>query len=221
MPLTIHHLHVSTSERIIWLCEELGIPYSLKTYTRTPLLAPPELKSLHPQGSAPTIQDGPITLAETGACVEYIARKHGDGRLLLDPSHAAYADYLYWFHWANGTFMPNIGRIMMAKMADLDPEGQVVKYNQDRLEKSLAMLDARVKENAWLAGEEFTAADVMMGFPLTTARYFAKFSLEKYPNIVDYLGRIGERSAYKRAMEKGDPGMELALGVEAPSKSFV
>ncbi|KAL5340261.1 glutathione S-transferase [Aspergillus crustosus] len=221
MPLTIHHLHVSSSERVVWLCEELSIPYSLKTYTRSPLLAPAELKSLHPQGSAPTIQDGDLILAETGACIEYIARKHGGGRLLLDISHPNYADFLYWFHWANGTFMPNVGRIMMVKMAGLDSGNKLVGSNWERLEKSLGMLDERVKGNTWLAGEEFTAADVMMGFPLTTARYFAPYGLDKFPNVVRYLERVGGREAYQRAMAKCDPQMELVLGVEPPSKSFV
>lgn len=221
MTLTIHHLHASTSERVLWLCEELGVPYELKTYDRQPLLAPPELKALHPQGSAPTIQDGNVTLAETGACIEYIAHKHGNGRLFLPPSHPNYADFLYWFHWSNGTLMGNIGRIMMAKFAGLEPDNKMVGYSKDRLGKSLKILDDRVKESKWLAGEEFTAADVMIVFPITTGRYFAQFSLKEYPNLVAYLGRVSERAAYRKAMEKGDPGMELALGVESPEKPIV
>ncbi|KAL4783858.1 glutathione S-transferase [Aspergillus varians] len=225
MPLTIHHLHVSTSERVLWLCEELNIPYELKTYNRTPLLAPPELKALHPQGSAPVIQDGnkinAVTLAETGACIEYIAHKHGNGRLFLPPSHPHYADFLYWFHYANGTLMPNIGRLMMGKLAGLGPDNKMVGYSRERLGKTLKMLDDRVKDNTWFAGEEFTAADVMMVFPLTTGRYFAQFSLAEYPSLVAYLGRVGERDAYRRAMEKGDPGLELVLGVESPEKTVV
>lgn len=94
--LTVHHLQISQSERIVWLCEELEIPYTLKLYQRAPFLAPPELKALHPMGAAPVITDGPITLAESPACVEYIIQKHGSGRLMLPPSHPDYADYLYW-----------------------------------------------------------------------------------------------------------------------------
>ncbi|KAL3455714.1 glutathione S-transferase [Aspergillus heterothallicus] len=220
MPLTIHHLGVSTSERILWLCEELSIPYNLKTYKRAPLLAPRDLKSLHPSGTAPVIQDGAVTLAETGACIEYIAHKHGGGRLFLPPSHANYADFLYWFHWTNATLMANISRIMTLKMAGLDAENQMVKYSQDRLDKALKILDDRLASNTWLAGEEFTAADVMMVFPLTTGRYFASFSLGAYPNILAFLKRVGEREAYRRAMQKGDPGLELVLGAEPPRKDL-
>ncbi|KAL4947131.1 glutathione S-transferase [Aspergillus filifer] len=221
MVLTIHHLRVSTSERVLWLCEELGIPYELKSYDRSPLLAPPELKSLHPQGSAPVIQDGDLTLAETAACVEYIAQKHGGGRLFLPPSHPNYADFLYWFHYSNGTLTPTVLRSMMLKFAGVDSSNPTVKMSDDRREKCLKCLDDRLKDNTWLAGEEFTAADVMMVFPLTTGRYFAQFSLAKYRNLVKYLGRVGEREAYKRAMEKGDPGLGLVLGAESPAKPLV
>ncbi|KAL2820937.1 glutathione S-transferase [Aspergillus cavernicola] len=221
MSLTIHHLHVSSSERVVWLCEELNLSYKLKTYTRSPLLAPPELKALHPQGSSPTIQDGDLTLAETGACLEYIARKHGGGRLLLDPSHLAYADFIYWFHWASGTFMPNVGRVMMMGFAGLGAENSMVGFTNDRLQKALRMLDDRLKDNQWLAGEEFTAADIMVVFPLTTMRYFARYSLQGFEHVAGYLKRVAEREGYQRAMRKCDPEMELVLGVEPPSKPFV
>lgn len=223
MTLTVHHLHVSTSERVVWLCEELGIPYDLKTYDRSPLLAPPELKAVHPQGSAPVIQDGAVTLAETGACIEYIAHKYsnGNGNLFLQPDHPNYADFLYWFHYANGTLMPNISRLMMGKFAKLGDDNFMVGYSKDRTAKSLKLIDERVRDNTWLAGEEFTAADIMIVFPLTTGRYFAQFSLADYPNLVAYLGRVGEREGYRRAMERGDPGLGLVLGVESPEKPLV
>ncbi|KAL2856449.1 glutathione S-transferase [Aspergillus pseudoustus] len=227
MPLTIHHLGASTSERLLWLCEELCIPYTLIPHRRSSrtLLAPRELRSLHPQGTAPVIQDGDVVLAETAACVEYIAQKHGGGRLFLSPSHARYADFVYWFHWANGTLMPNISRVMVLQMAGIrDAKHPMVKFAQDRLDKSLKALDDRLTAgNTWLAGgEEFTAADVMMVFPLTTGRYFTPFSLAKYPNILAYLKRVGEREAYRRAMSKGDPGLELelALGAEPPKRDL-
>ncbi|KAL4963644.1 glutathione S-transferase family protein [Aspergillus stella-maris] len=221
MVLTIHHLRVSTSERVIWLCEELGIPYELKSYDRSPLLAPPELKNLHPQGSAPVIQDGDLILAETSACVEYIAQKHGGGKLFLPPSHPNYADFLYWFHYSNGTLTPTVLRSMILKFAGVDSSNPTVQMSADRREKCLKCLNDRLKDNTWLAGDEFTAADVMTVFPLTTGRYFTQFSLAKYPNLVKYLGRVGERDAYKRAMEKGDPGLGLALGAESPTKPLV
>ncbi|KAL4933248.1 glutathione S-transferase family protein [Aspergillus undulatus] len=221
MVLTIHHLRISQSERVIWLCEELSIPYELKSYTRSPLLAPPELKAVHPQGSAPAIQDGDLTLAESGACLEYIAHKYGGGKLFLPPTHKDYAHFLYWFHWSNGTLMPTVMRGMFGKFARLAPDSEVMKMSNERTGRCLSMLDERLKDNTWLAGEEFTAADVMMVFPLTTGRYFVQFSLAEYPNLVKYLGRVGEREAYRRAMEKGDPGLSLVLGAEPPEKPLV
>ncbi|KAL4803391.1 glutathione S-transferase [Aspergillus unguis] len=223
MTLTVHHLKVSQSERVLWLCEELGIPYELKTYSRTPLLAPPELKAVHPQGSAPAIHDsnGDITLAESGACIEYIAHKYGNGKLFLKPDHPNYADFLYYFHFANGTLMPNVSRLMLGKLAKLEPDNPMVGYAKDRTGKTLKLVDDRLKDNTWLAGEEFTAADIMAVFPLATGRYFAQYSLADYPNIVKWLRRVGERDAYKRAMEKGDPGLKIPLGVESPEKPLV
>ncbi|KAL3477421.1 glutathione S-transferase [Aspergillus californicus] len=221
MPLTVHHLHTSQSERIVWLCEELNLDYTLKTHKRSPLLAPASLKALHPQGSAPTIQDGDLTLAESGACIEYIARKHGGGKLLLDASHPAYADFLYWFHWANGTFTPTAGRIMTLKAAGVPDDNRMVGFVNDRMQKALGMLDERLERNTWLAGEEFTAADVMMVFSLTTMRYFAPFSLKGFPGLVAYLERVARRDGYQRAMRKCEPEMDLVLGVDPPIKSVI
>ncbi|KAL4743654.1 glutathione S-transferase [Aspergillus similis] len=225
MILIVHYLRISQSERIVWLCEELGLTYTLKTYDRLPLLAPPEFKAIHPQGSAPTIQDSDsdktITLAESGACVEYICCKHAGGKLLLNPEHLSYVDFLYWFHWSNGTLVPGASGIMMAKFAGVDESNQMVSFTKMRLNKSLKLLDDRLKDNKWLAGEEFTAADLMMGFLLTTMRYFSPFSLEEFPNIVRYLGRIGKREAYQRAMKKGNPELELVLGANPPEKTLI
>ena len=113
--LTIHHLGISQSERVVWLCEELGIPYTLKHYTRDPVtrLAPPELRALHPAGTAPVMTDGDVQIAESGAIVQYIIARHGGDRLALPPEHADFANYLYWFHFANGNLQPHLGRNMV------------------------------------------------------------------------------------------------------------
>ena len=115
--LTIHHLGKSQSERVIWLCEELAVPYELKRYERDPvtILAPPEFKALHPMGAAPVITDGPLVLAESGAVIDYIIAKHGDGHLALGPDHPDFADYLYWFHFANSSLQPSMGRNMVLR----------------------------------------------------------------------------------------------------------
>ena len=211
--LTIHHLGKSQSERIVWLCEELGVPYALKHYVRDPvtMLSPPELRALHPLGAAPVITDGDLVLAESGAIVEYIIGKYGAGRLSLGPAHPDFAQYLYWFHFANANLQPNMGRNMILRRLDLSADNAVLASAQGRLHKALALVDARLGEVEYLAGSEFTAADIMIVFTLSTMRYFLPVDLAPYPNILAYLARIGSREAYQRAMQKGDPGMELLL----------
>src|SRR5690349_12908391 len=113
--LTVHHLGRSQSERIVWLCEELEIPYELKTYARDAktMLAPPDYKALHPIGSAPVIRDGDVVLAESAAIVDYIVARRGQGRLVLRADDPGFASFLYWFHFANGTLQPGLGRLML------------------------------------------------------------------------------------------------------------
>ncbi|KFG84522.1 putative glutathione S-transferase [Metarhizium anisopliae] len=217
MGLTVHHLGVSQSERIPFLCEELGVEYTLKLYKRAPTLAPDEYKALHPQGTAPVIQDGDVTLAESGACMEYISRKFANGKLFVEPSDPAYADFIYWWHWANGTFQPTVGRVMMARAADMADDHWLVALGQSRLEAALGELNKRLGSHKWLAGEQFSAADVMLMFSLTTMRYWAPYRLDGYPGILGYIERVSRREAYQRAMKKSDPDMELVLGAEAPA----
>ncbi|VUC27736.1 unnamed protein product [Clonostachys rosea] len=226
MTLIVHHLQVSQSERIPWLCEELGIDYELKNYKRAPIFAPAEYKALHPQGTAPIIQDGDLTLPESGACIEYIYYKHGPSnpnapKLFLEPSDPAYADFLYWWHWSNSNFQASVSRSMLVKAAGLGDDNPTVKYGKDRFAKSLTILDDRLKGSKWLAGEKFTAADIMIVFSLTTMRTFYPYSLGGRDNILAYLKRVSEREAYQRAMKKSDPDMELLLGAEVQSKPLV
>jgi len=211
--LTVHHLGKSQSERIVWLCEELGIPYELKHTVRDPvtMLAPADYKALHPIGAAPVITDGDLVLAESGAVVEYIIAKYGNGRLTLKPDHPDFADYLYWFHFVNGTLQAQMGRSMILKRLNLPSDNPMLVATKARVDRSFDLVDARVRDAKYLAGDEFTAADIMIGFSLTTMRYFLPYDLKRCPNIILYLGRIAERPAYRRAMEKGDPGMALLL----------
>jgi glutathione S-transferase len=205
--LTVHHLGVSQSERIVWLCEELGIAYQLKRYERRAdnRLAPPDYKSLHPLGAAPVITDGDLVLAESGAVVEYLIHTHGGGRLAVAPGQPGYADYLYWFHFANGTLQPAMVRVMLLRRAEL-PEGQPVRAaTEERLALALRTLAARLDASDYLAGPELTAADVMTVFSLSTMRNFLSFDLGPYPALGAYLKRIGTRPGYRRAMAKADP----------------
>ncbi len=206
--LTVHHLGISQSDRIVWLCEELEIPYELKKYDRDPVsrLAPAAYKALHPCETAPVITDGDLVLGESAAIIEYIIAKYGQGRLALKPDQRNFADYLYWFHFANGSFMP-------AGMTDLVlgilgmSEQEAVKPLRARGDRAYAMAEQRLGQASWFAGDEFTAADIMMLFPLTTMRVFAPRDLASYPNIRAYLARIGERPAFQRAAKKGDPDL--------------
>ena len=210
--LTVHHLGKSQSERIVWLCEELGVPYVLQHHTRDAVtnLSPPALKALHPLGAAPVIVDGDLVLAESGAIIEYIIAKYGGGRLVLGPDHPDYAHYLYWFHFANSNLQPVMGRNMVLRRLELPAETPMLLSTQGRLTLVLKLLEARLAEVEHLAGE-FTAADIMAVFSLTTMRYFYPVDLSGYPHILAYLQRISQREAYQRAMRKGDPGMALLL----------
>ena len=211
--LRIHHLGHSQSERIVWLCEELELPYELRHYTRDPvsILSPPELKDLHPLGAAPLIEDGDLLLAESAAIVEYIIVKHGGGRLKLGLEHPDYANFLYWFHFSNGNLQPVMGRLMVVGRAKLPVDHPVQVSAQGRLDRLMALVEARLGEVPYLAGREFTAADIMSVFSLTTMRLFQPIDLAPCPNIRAYLQRIGKRPAYRRAMAKGDPDLTPML----------
>lgn len=211
--LTVHHLSKSQSERVVWLCEELGLNYERKHYVRDPVtqLAPPELVALHPLGTAPVISDGHILLAESGAIVEYIIAKYGHGRLTLGPDHADYVHYIFWFHYANGNFQSNMGRNTFLRWLDLPADNPIAARLYGRLVAAFKFIDKRLCDVPFLAGENFTAADIMTVFSLTTMRYFMPFDLTPYPSILAYLQRIAAREAYQRAMQKGDPGMPLLL----------
>jgi glutathione S-transferase len=207
--IVVHHLGVSQSERIVWLCEELAIPYSLQRYDRDPTtqLAPAQYKALHPMGIAPVITDGEIVLAESGAIVEYLIARYGYGRLAVAPDQANFADYLFWLHFANGTLMPSELTVLIASMLKLEEGNAVLTVLQARSHRAFELIERRLGEVAFFAGDELTAADVMMLFPLSTMRAFTRRDLGNLPHLRAYLKRIGERPAYRRAMAKGDPGL--------------
>ena len=213
--LTVHHLRRSQSERIVWLCEELGLRYELRCHDRnkSDMLAPPEYKALHPMGIAPVITDGGLVLGESGAIVEYILAKYGPGGLTRGPTDPDFAHYLYWLHFANGTLQPIMGRNMLLHRLDVPTELPMARAMRARLALVLSQVEARCAQAPHLAGEEFSAADIMSVFSLTTMRSFCPLDLAPYPQIRAYLQeRIGVRDAYRRAMRKGDPEMEPMLG---------
>jgi glutathione S-transferase len=211
--LTVHHLRRSQSERIVWLCEELGIDYVLKCYARdsVTMLAPPEYRALHPIGTAPVITDGDIALAESGAIVDYIIARYGNGRLALRPDHPDFADYLFWFHYANGTLQLQLMRNFTLRRAGVADDSPVRRLAAERLERNLKFVDARLGDAEYLAGREFTAADIMVVFSLTTMRSFFSLDLTPYPHTLAYLKRIGQREPNQHAMKKGDPELTPVL----------
>ncbi len=210
--LIVHHLGISQSDRIVWLCEELELPYELAKYDRDPVtrLAPAAYKALHPSGTAPVITDGEVVLAESGAITEYILAKYGDGRLIVRPDEPNYADYLFWLHYANGSFMP-AGMVDLVLLMLGMRDQEAAQPLRARINLAYENVERRLGEATWFAGDRFTAADIMMLFPLTTMRVFAPRDLGPYPNIRAYLERIGQRAAFQRAAAKGDPDLEPML----------
>jgi glutathione S-transferase len=208
--LTVHHLRISQSERIVWLCEELGLEYDLKLYTRRSdnNLAPDDYKALHLMGIAPVITDDDLVLGESGAICEYIDRRHGGSKLSPGPDHPDFAGHLFWFHFSNATFMTNGMMALVARRLGADP---IPDFVADRTAKAWKLAEARLGEAEFFGGSQLTTADIMMGFNLTTSRAFGGASLDPFPNIAAYLKRIGERPAYCRAMEKCEPGMTPKL----------
>ena len=212
MMLKVHHLGHSQSERILWLCEELGIPYEMQKYTRDSVtrLSPPDLVALTPLGAAPVIEEDGMMLSESAAIVDFLLARRGGGRLQYGPDHPSFASYLYWFHFANGNLQPTVVRLMTAARAGLASDHPVWASADFRLQRVLKLLDARLGEHDYLAGD-FTAADIMSVFSLTTMRLFQRFDLAPYPKLLAYLQRIGARPAYQRAMAKGDPDLTPML----------
>lgn len=204
--LTIHHLRVSQSDRIVWLCEELGLDYAVKLYLRREdnMMAPDEYKALHPMGIAPVMTDGEVVLGETGAITDYIVARYGNGRLVPPVDSRDFPDHLYWYHFANATLMPNMMSKMVLAMAGASGSG-AAPFLEDRKHRAWAMIEQRLSEAEFFGGSELTTADIMMMFPLTTMRNFTGDTLADLPNTEDYLARIAERPAYRRARAKAEP----------------
>ena len=213
--IVVHHLNNSRSQRLLWLLEELGIPYELKRYQRDPktMLAPPELRKVHPLGKSPVITDGEVTLAESGAIMEYVLEKYGMGRLVPRPGTPEKIRYTYWMHFAEGSAMPPLlmklvlDRMMKAPLL-VRPvakaiAGKVRKgFVEPNINRQLDYMEAELGRSTWFAGSEFTAADIQMSFPLEAAA--ARGGLDaKRPRLMEFLHRIHAREAYRAALEKG------------------
>ncbi|HMK70968.1 MAG TPA: glutathione S-transferase [Xanthobacteraceae bacterium] len=202
--IRVHHLNNSRSQRVLWLLEELSLPYEVVRYQRNPatMLAPPELKRVHPLGKSPVIEVDGKRLAETGLIVEYLVERYG---LDLAPPRNSdlYWRYKYWLHYAEGSAMPPLLiKLMIDRLGVLAlPARPFVK---SQLKLHLDYLEGELSAAPWFVGERFSAADIMLSFPIETAK--ARAGLDRTrPRLLDFLERIHARPAYRRALEQGGP----------------
>jgi glutathione S-transferase len=215
--IIVHHLNNSRSQRVLWLLEELGVPYDIKPYQRDAktMLAPPELRAVHPLGKSPVISDGELTIAESGAIVEYLAGKYGEGRLLPPAGTPERLRCTYWLHFAEGSAMPPLLMKLIFDRMEFGPMPFFAKpiaraiarrgkstFVQPNIDRILDFMESELARHAWFAGAEFSAADIQMSFPLEAAS--ARGGLdEKRPKLWAFLKKIHARPAYQRALEKG------------------
>jgi glutathione S-transferase len=214
--VVVHHLNNSRSHRVLWLLEELGVPYEIKHYQRGPnLLAPASLRQIHPLGKSPVITDGALTLAESGAIIDYLVERHPEEGLAPAPRTPERLRYIYWIHYAEGSMMPLIllklvfDRIEQAPMLFLvRPVARAIarrfkgEFVEPQLNLHLDYVEAELAKTRWFAGDEFTAADIQMSYPLEAA--VARAGLDgRRPNLMSFLQRIQARPAYRRAVERG------------------
>ena len=201
--ITVHHLNESRSQRILWLLEELGLPYEIRNYQRdaTTNLAPPELEAVHPLGKSPVISDGDAVVAESGAIVDYIVRRHGDGRLAPDPATPAYDRYQEWLHYAEGSAMlPLMLNLYTMRLGEAS--APLRPRIDSEIDNHLGYVDKALAGKDYLMGD-FTAADVQMSFVGEVGRVFGR--LATLPNLEAWVNRLHARPAYKRALERGGP----------------
>jgi len=217
--ITLHHLENSRSQRVLWLLEELALPYEVKRYERDKktMLAPPELARVHPLGKSPVITDGDVTVAESGAIIEYLLDTYGQGRLRPQPGTPEQRRYTYWLHFAEGSAMPPLLMKLVFDKVRSAPVPffikPVVKGIADKvtssfiapnIKRQLDFMESELADRPWFAGKAFTAADIQMSFPLEAASARAGLGTSR-PRLTDWLSRIHARPAYRRALEAGGP----------------
>ena len=202
--ITLYHLDQSRSERIIWLMEELALDYTLEVFLRQPdLYAPAELKTAHALGRAPVIRDGEVLLAESGAIVEYLIARYGQGRLAVAADAPGFAQYLYWIHYAEGSLMLQLLREWSLDRMLPDPASHPgMARVRDGTRAHLASIETHLEGLPYFAGEEFTAADIMMAYPFTTFRRICPIDLSPYPAIRRYVARLQARPAFQKATRR-------------------
>jgi len=215
--IVVHHLNNSRSQRVLWLLEELGLPYEIKRYQRDAktMLAPPALREVHPLGKSPVITDGDVTMAESGAIIEYLVERYGKGSLAPSTGSPERRRYLYWMHFAEGSAMPPlVMKLVLERMASgpmpffARPIARAIAakvkggFVEPNIARQLDFMEAELGKSVWFAGAEFTAAGIQMSFPLEAAVARAGLDATR-PRLMDFLARIHAREAYRRALERG------------------
>ncbi|HTE49457.1 MAG TPA: glutathione S-transferase [Kofleriaceae bacterium] len=221
--ITVHHLERSRSQRVLWLLEELGLEYELKVYKRDPktLLAPAELRAVHPLGKSPVVVDGDRTIAESGAILEYLIERHGGGRFVPAAGSPERDRYSYWLHYAEGSLMPILLMKLIAERIRTSPAPFFVRpitrsvgqrlastFVDPQVTRHLDFMESELAGRAWFAGAELTAADIQMSYPLEAAS--ARGGLGTRANLSRFLDAVRARPAYQRALARGGP---VSLGV--------
>ncbi len=215
--LTVHHLNNSRSQRVLWLLEELGVPYEIVRYQRQPnMLAPKELRAIHPLGKSPVITDNGNTVAESGAIVEYLVKTYGNGRLIPPDNTPERLRYTYWLHYAEGSAMPPLllklifgllprrSPFFMRPFVNAISAKVLATMVTPQLKQHMAFWEGELGKSEWFAGNDFTAADIQMSFPLEAGS--ARGGLDQnYPKAMAWLAKIHARPAYQRALEVGGP----------------
>ncbi len=217
--ITVHHLNNSRSQRVLWLLEELGVDYEIKRYQRDPatMLAPPELRQVHPLGKSPVITDGDLTIAESGAIIEYLVERYGNGRLVPPAGTPEKIRYTYWLHFAEGSAMLPLvmklvfGRLETAPMPFfIRPVAKGIArkvkagFIEPNIKAQLDYMESELMKSAWFAGSEFSATDIQMSFPIEAAEARGGLDMTR-PRLMNFLERIHAMPSYKRAIEKGGP----------------
>jgi glutathione S-transferase len=218
--LTVHHLNNSRSQRVLWLLEELGVPYEIQKYQRDAktMLAPPELTRVHPLGKSPVVTDDGVTVAESGAIVEHLLAAHGRGRLMPAAGTEERRRFTYWLHFAEGSAMPPLllklifdrigagdGMPFFAKPIARGIAAKVKALMiEPNLKRQLDFMESELARSEWFAGSEFSAADIQMSFPVEAAAMRAGLDASR-PNLFTFLKKIHARPAYRRALERGGP----------------
>jgi glutathione S-transferase len=220
--IVVHHLNNSRAQRVLWLLEELGVPYEIKRYQRDPatMLAPNSLKAIHPLGKSPVISDDGTTVAESGAIIEYLLDRYGQGRLRPAPGTEEHVRYLYFLHYAEGSLMPLVLVALVFMRMTAQPVPFFVKpvvkgiaetarrtYLGPQFKLHFDFLESELKDRRWLLGDALSAADIQLSFPLEAAA--TRADLGPYRELARYLQQVRAHPSYLRALEKGGP---FALG---------